>query len=165
MSTINPYQAPVFSSQPPVPRESQDGSVPAGVMIALRATRPWVNFLAILGFVGAGLLGLAGLVIAVAGSMTEKAKLPSTMGLAYALFGVLYFFPSLYLLRFGSAIRSLLHGGGVDALTEAMVRQKSFWRLVGISTLVIMSLYVVLLVGAAVIFATTIALHRPMSAP
>jgi len=152
MSDPNPYQAPSSSFSPPVQASSGDGSVPPGIMAAIAATKPWVTFLAILGFVGAGLMVLGGFGVVVAGSMmTRSSSLGAGMGILYVVLGGLYFFPSFFLLRFGGAMRQVLEGGGMNALTEAMVRQKSFWRLVGISTLVLMCIYfLAILVGIVV---------------
>ena len=67
------------------------------------------------------------------------------------LLGVLYFFPSYFLVRYGSAIRRLVVGGGMPALSDALTRQKSFWRLSGIMALVLMSVYAVGIIVAIVV--------------
>jgi len=148
--TTNPYQAPSSSFQPPL-QASGNGEVPQAIMLAMQATKPWITFLAILGFVGAGLMVLGGFAVIVAGSMMERSKIGAGMGVVYVILGGLYFFPSFFLLRFSGAIRRLIDGGGMDALTEAVIRQKSFWRLIGISTLVLMCIYFLAIIVGIVV--------------
>jgi len=140
MSDLNPYR-------PPLSHDGGDTPVPPTIVQLLRQTRPWVTFLAILGFIGAGLMCLGGFAVMAIGSLGPKG-LPWPIGFVYILMAGLYIFPSLFLFRYGVAIRELLDRDGMNALTEAIARQKSFWRLVGIATLVILCLYVLLFFGA-----------------
>jgi hypothetical protein len=152
MNPENPYQPPqAFADGPPPYMRTEGGDVPAAIMEAMRSTRPWVTFLAILGFIGTGLMVIAGLVIVSIGGV---AKLPAPIGLVYVVLALLYLAPSWALFRYGAGIRALLdQGGGMDRLTHALVCQKSFWRMVGIFTLVVMGLYALILVGGAVVLA------------
>jgi hypothetical protein len=151
MSTPNPYAAPMASLDSAMaPMATSDGQVPDGAMRALQGTKPWVTFLAILGFVFTGLMILGGLAITATGTMSDRNKLGSGIGIVYVFLGALYFAPSFLLLRYGAAIRRLLDGGGTDALTEALVRQKSFWRLIGIATLVILGFYFLAMIALVI---------------
>lgn len=126
--------------------------VSESMLESLQATRPWVKFLAILGFVFAGFAGIAGLFMAVAFSFVPaKAGLPHFFG---PVFGILYiamaiFFyvlPCLYLLRYGSAI-TRIPTDGQAAMEEALKQQKTFWKYLGIFAIVVLVLYVLFFIG------------------
>jgi len=54
--------------------------------------------------------------------------------------------------RYASSIGQLsLSGGSMDALADAVAKQASFWRFVGIMTAAIMGLYVVAIVIGVVV--------------
>jgi hypothetical protein len=150
----NPYAAPIVDQERlPTANLPGDGQVTPAVLDAMRQTRPWVLFLGILGFIGAGFMVLGGLAMLVAGSAMGGAEVGAVAAL-YIVLAVVYIFPSLYLYRYASSIKMLLTGYGVHALEEALTHQKSFWKLVGIVTAVSMVLYFVgiivfVIVGAA----------------
>jgi hypothetical protein len=161
MSEYDPYRAPV-ADLGGVRSDSAAGNaaVPSEVIELLRQTKPWVTFLAVLGFIATGLMVLGGLFMTVAGGVAgQKGTFPGALGLLYLAFGIIYVFPSLFLMRYGNAIRQLTTGGGVPALTEAIKQQKSFWRLVGIMTVVVMCLYAVALVGMVIFGVATAMKH------
>jgi hypothetical protein len=60
---------------------------------------------------------------------------------------------ALFLNRYASRIGTLVDSGSPEDLQQALAAQKSFWRYVGILTLVFICLYVVVIVVA--IFAAT----------
>lgn len=150
----NPYAAPVADNHRPmssgVPTDAQ---VTPGILEAMTQTRPWVLFLGILGFIGAGLMVLAGLGMLIAGSAMGAGEM-GALSIIYIVMAIIYIFPSLYLYRYAGSIKMLMSGYGVHALEEALNHQKSFWKLVGIVTAVCMVLYavgivVMIAVGAA----------------
>jgi hypothetical protein len=126
--------------------------VSESMLESLQATRPWVKFLAILGFIFGGLMTVAGLMMSVAFSfIPAKTGLPHFFG---PVFGVLYivmaiFFyvlPCLYLLRYGSAITRIPESGQA-AMEEALRQQKTFWKYMGIFVIVVLVLYVFFFIG------------------
>lgn len=141
---INPYSAPGAG------RGSPDDSVlieefTRGTIDALRQTRPWVIFLGVLGFIGVGLMaliGLFGLLSLAAGGIRNSQALILVVYLPVAL---LYFFPSLFLTRYGARIGGFVRDPSHRGLEAALTTQKSFWKFVGILTLVILLLYVALI--------------------
>jgi hypothetical protein len=72
------------------------------------------------------------------------------IGAAYLVFAVLYFFPALYLMRYAGAIKRI-GPANPTAMEEALARQASFWRLVGILTALLIGLYVVAIAVVAAI--------------
>jgi type II secretory pathway pseudopilin PulG len=115
---------------------------------ALKATRPWVRFLSILGFVCAGLIVLVALGMAAFGvyQMTTgngQGGFLVGMGALYLLMSVLYIFPSRYLYRYASAIADASDAPSKSAAVERALReQKSFWKFAGIMALVMLVLYI-----------------------
>jgi hypothetical protein len=154
MSEYDPFRAPVAdlaaSRTAPVGSAPESAAVPSEIVELLNQTRPWVTFLAVLGFISTGLMVLVGLTVAASMAMTPKPGLPAAIGLVYVGLGLFYLFPSLLLLRYGGAIRRLTGGpaAGMEALTEAIRRQKSFWRFMGICAVVMLGIYGLFLVGA-----------------
>ncbi|BDU74324.1 DUF4339 domain-containing protein [Mesoterricola silvestris] len=132
-------------------------AVPAAVVEALRATRPWVRFMGVLGILGTVFLAVIALVFL---GMTQGPLRGMPQGLRMVLPGfylVMAAFqvpPVIFLNRYASRITDLLADGGPEALAEALRAQKSFWRYVGIMTLVVLCLYILgalVGIGAAVL--------------
>lgn len=150
-----------MSTYPPPSTEA----ITPGMVQALGQTKPWVRFISILGFVGAGfmVLGAAGLMItAIAGGMGRRGPLggmEAGVGVMYLLFALLYVPPSVFLFRYASAIGRILPGNEAEGIERALVAQKSFWRFVGIMALVIIVLYV-LIIGVVVVMAAMGAARR-----
>lgn len=114
-------------------------SVTEPMLLALRQTRPWAKFVAILGYIFVGLMmagGLFYMYIAFNSPWGNASGVFVGMGVMYFVFGVLYFFPALYLFRFASSIGLLNDGGGEKEMETALANQKSFWKFVGILTLI-----------------------------
>lgn len=116
----------------------------------LRATKPWVRFMSVILFITVGLMVLLGLVMMF---MPSPAGMGSSafgpvIGIIYILFGGLYLVPAFFLHKFASSINDFLQGGGDSAMENALGSQKSFWRFVGILTLVIICLYGLILLLA-----------------
>jgi len=57
-------------------------------------------------------------------------------GWLYILLGVIYIPPGVFLYRTASAIKRMNTGDPTTALEDALKNQKSFWRFVGILSLV-----------------------------
>jgi hypothetical protein len=143
MPQQNPYLPPTANVNDPAAGRSDNAEIPPALVEAMRQTKPWVRFFGVVGFIGCGLMVLAGLfMLALGGS----SKMPGWIGLVYLPFGLLYFFPSLYLYRYGVSIEAFLRRTSVETLGEALAQQKSFWRFVGILTATILIIYAAVLV-------------------
>lgn len=128
---------------------------------SLRATWPWTRLLSVLGFIGTGLMILVGLGVMLGESfipVSEKAPPLVFMGILYVLSSVLYLIPSIWLSKFSSATSAFLKSGDAIELGKAIAYQKSFWKFIGILTLVSIAL-IVLGVIAAVLIPTLIAVR------
>lgn len=122
----------------------------AATLDHLRRTKPWVRFISVMCFIGGALLLVAGFLFAVIGSSIPglgNAGLRGVTGVllggVYLLLALLYIFPGLYLWRYADAIASLIRSPQSLALEEAMRNQASFWRLVGILTAIVVTLYLI----------------------
>ncbi|WP_298611786.1 DUF5362 family protein [uncultured Thiothrix sp.] len=130
------------------------------VVASLRKTRPWVLFIAILGFIGAaftliasipmllggGMMGMGGMGGLDAGAGFAGTGFMIGMGVMYLLIAVLYFIASLYLLRYANAIKRAVTGLNASDMEAALEAQASFWKLVGILAIVSIVLMIVFMV-------------------
>ncbi len=115
----------------------------------LRATKPWVRFMSIIMFISVGFMFLAGLIMMFMPSpMGGRMPGMGAIGILYFVLGGLYLAPAYFLYQFASAIQNLLQGGGDVAMETALGSQKSFWRFVGILTLVILCIYALVFIFA-----------------
>ena len=117
---------------PPVPLAP---SAPSEVTTQLQRTQPWVRFLSIMGFIASGLMVLLGLVVGAASAATGRTEILPVM-IMYPIIGVLYIFPSLYLLRYADGIKRFLSSRVEGDLAMALDAQRSFWKFLGIWTIV-----------------------------
>ncbi len=149
MDGYNPYEAPA-SDLSLTPTGTSEEGYTSTMLQSLKETKPWVRFLSVLGFISTGLMVLAGLVTIVAGSFAPSmgAGLGALLGLAYLVMAAIYIVPLVHLHRYANAIGRAALGAGTEAVEEALSRQKSFWRTVGIITLVILGLYVIAIIIA-----------------
>jgi hypothetical protein len=130
----------------------------------LRQTRPWVLFLSILMFIGIGLYAVMGIFylimsIGLASSMSSRSAGGAFAGMgilgAAVMLGVglLYFMPAMFLSRYAARINDVVRMRREADLERALEAQKSFWKFIGVMTLIVIGIYVVmfliLAVGAA----------------
>ncbi|MDB6071843.1 MAG: hypothetical protein JWL81_3014 [Verrucomicrobiales bacterium] len=139
------------------PGATMAGQVSAATVLALKQTRPWVLLLAILGLIVVGLMLLGGMGMLAAGAFAKSAApsvgpggsgaMPTAlfagMGVGYLVFAFLYLYPIIKLFKYSSAISRLSATGSVRELEVALQEQKSFWKFIGIVTLVVMVLYAI----------------------
>lgn len=110
----------------------------------------WGKFLSILGFVGVGFMVLAAIAMMLGGfalsSFTQFPFPMSFFGVFYLLFAVLYFFPCYYLLQSSVGLKKGLHFNDETILTAGFMNLKSVFKFFGISSIVVLVLYGVLIV-------------------
>jgi magnesium-transporting ATPase (P-type) len=113
----------------------------------LRQTRPWVRLMSVIVYISVGFMVLGGLTIFLVGltgnfmgnNSAVFASMPGgthLAGLVYILLAVLYFVPGVFLSRYASAIKTLEFSPAPESLENALKYQKSFWRYVGVFTVV-----------------------------
>ena len=148
-----------FSSEGRIGQEQKNPQITESVLNSLSATKPWVRFFSILGFISIVLMFFSTAMMAVG-----MKSLPVSPGASKASLGfiavfnsamiIICFFPSYFLFQYASAIGKLLHGGGVSELEDALQFQKLFWRFAGIMAV----LTFVLGIGAAIVIPQLISL-------
>ena len=120
------------------------GLMTDSIISSLRKTRPWVLLLAILGFVGTAFTLIAAIGMIFGGSMMQGMEGGEGMpggfiyGMAafYLVIGIIYFMASWYLLKYAGAIKRAVTGMSLGDLETALEKQASFWKLMGILTLI-----------------------------
>ena len=137
--------------------ETFELNLPPTILGFLKEISTWTYFLSILGFIGIGLMVLVGIFFSVAmGSMPggnpyENLGINmSYFGLIYIVLGLIYFFPILYLFNFSRKMKIALSSNNNDELTDAFSNLKSHYKFAGIFTIVVISLYILIIVVAMI---------------
>lgn len=117
----------------------------------LLETSKWGKFLAIVGYAGMGLLFLLGVAFIVGFSIFSSFSgvgFPITiMGFAYILISVSYFFPMNYLYKFSSQVKQGLNSINQQTVTSGFENLKSLFKFMGIFTIVVLSIYALLIIA------------------
>jgi len=124
----------------------------------LTETRKWSYFLSIMGFITAGILVVVGLIMGFALSLIPSDQLNAMglvgsslgflMGLIYILIAILYLFPTLYLYKFSQKMKVAISVTNNDELEEAFKNQKSFYKFIGIATIISIGSYILFAIFA-----------------
>jgi hypothetical protein len=132
----------------------------------LKQTRPWVMLMAVLCFLGAGLMCMAGVGMTAMGlissSMSSSSPLPMwIIGLVYVPLGGMYVYPGIKLWAYSTSIGRVVANRSIDDLEQALMHQKSFWKFCGIAVIVMFVLYIFMFIGMMVFgFASAVGKHH-----
>ena len=116
----------------------------------LESAAKWARLLAIIGFVGLGLM----VVLAFSMGSLMAVFMPPGMDLpvpvafyaaVYLFFAIVYFFPVLYLFNFARNTQQAIREMSQPKLTSALQSLNAHYRFIGILMLILMGLYGVLL--------------------
>jgi len=125
----------------------------------LNTTRKWTMFLAILGFIGIGvLLGagvVAGLFLSVFNTTDTKLGFPESLIIIIVIvLALISFFPVFYLFQFSKHTTEAVRTHDKEKLHEAFWNLKAYYVYVGILIIVVLVLYLVFFIalGASVPF-------------
>lgn len=162
MEPTNPYSSPQSNLFGGTAETSSEG-VTQGVMLQLQKTKPWVRFMSVMMFVGAGFMLLAGIMMGALGATgaMKQAGAGSPFGnqfggaafgvglaAVYALLAVLYIYPALKLWKYADRIRDLVNSRQVIDLEKALNEQRAFWKFVGVMIIAMFVIYFVIIVVA-----------------
>ena len=116
----------------------------------LKETAKWTKFLAILGFVGIGLMVLGSLVMLFApSSLMSNGDFPFGgkifMMLLYLAFAVLYYFPISYLYQFSENTKKAIENNDNNAIRDAFEFLKSHYKFMGILTIILLAFYAIMI--------------------
>ena len=148
LNSENPY-APGSSPSIAQPLDSNDAA--QRCLLALIGTRPWVRFIGILLAISAVLCGLVGVVAVFALVTDDGAAL--VIGGIYIAMATLFGFAAKFLLFYAGSITRAQASLKLQDIAGALEQQKSFWKLIGISTSCIIALWLIALVLGSVISA------------
>ncbi|MDT7832008.1 DUF5362 family protein [Flavobacteriaceae bacterium S356] len=128
----------------------------------LREIAKWTNFLAIVGFIGIGLVVLMALFggAFLASAASEFGGGTEAVGgafftIIYLLVALLYFFPVYYLFKFSRNMKASLQSKDESALTKAFEYMKSHYKFVGILTIIMLSFYALIFLFGLLGFAAS----------
>jgi hypothetical protein len=122
---------------------------PSRLLDIVRRTHGWTRLIAILWMISSGLMVVGGVVAGLGLAATGRPEMMA-IALVYPVIGLMYFFPSMYLLRFANQARTYVTSGTVADLETALDSQRSFWKFAGVMTLVAMGLVCLAFVGGIV---------------
>jgi len=129
----------------------------------LQQSGKWASFLGIVGFVFTGLLVLAAFFAnALMSFMSRMSPNPSPFNIGpiltvvYLLGAIFYFFFSFYLYQFGTRVKKGVAFTDSNSIEGGLEKLKSFFKMWGICTIVIIVLYAVIFIGAIVIGASAL---------
>ncbi|MGK0412704.1 MAG: hypothetical protein ACJA1B_000904 [Polaribacter sp.] len=120
----------------------------------LREISKWTFFFAILGFLSSAFLIIAAILIAtiyaqmfdVLGQQQGIPFLGFLGASIYAVSGILYVVPVWYLFQFSGKMKLALATKNDDTLADAFMMLKSHFKFIGVFTIIVISLYVLLIV-------------------
>ncbi len=146
------------TNEPLVPGEPKGMILTEEAQYFLHQSGKWARFLGIMGFIGSGLVAIAGLFVGTIMSVFsqyQQTPIPSAfggaLGFLYILIGLLCFYISLKLYQFGSGIKDGIEWKNTDQVTKALGKLKSFFKIKGIILICVLSLYVLIIIGAIII--------------
>ena len=144
-----------MAGTPLYPHGSRPEGITPDMVKSLAQTKPWVRFMSILMFLAIGFMVLAAFFFLIGGAagMSRMGLRGAPMLLAsvlYVLIAVLYVAPAIFLWRYASAIADMARQqtAGMEAALRA---QRSFWRYVGILSIVVLVFYAVFVAIAVVV--------------
>jgi len=123
----------------------------------LRETSRWAKFLSIVGFVLCVMFVLIGIffgrIFSTMGQQynTTPSPVPAEMmgimmTIIYVIIAIIYFFPCLFLFKFSTRMQIALRSNDQNLLTASLTSLKSYFRFVGILTIIAVSFWVLALV-------------------
>ena len=129
----------------------------------------WAKFLAIVGFVVCALVVLVGIFAgSFLGMMGNRyggedfgdsnmsiTGLGPMLSVFYIGMALLYFFPCLFLFRFATHMKKALAGGEQEILNKSFQNLKIMFRFVGILTIIILTIYAIIILMAIIMGATS----------
>ena len=126
----------------------------------LKETAKWGKFLSIVGFVVTGLIVLvalfAGSLFAKLGELSANRQSALPEGLSfiitiiYLAIAILYFFPCFYLFKFSNKAKLAIELNEQVSLNEAFGNLKSCFKFIGITTIIILAVYALVLLATVI---------------
>ena len=124
---------------------------------ALRESAKWSMFLAIMGFIGVGLMVIAAIFMGSVFAMIPDTSngmgynpigaMKGFITILYLVLAGVYFFPVYYLYKYASGMKNALNFRNSNLVSNAFVSLKQHHKILGIMIIVLISLYVLFIIG------------------
>ncbi|MDR1107716.1 MAG: DUF5362 family protein [Spirochaetaceae bacterium] len=163
----NPYESPQADINGINPLAAQPRLTETMIRY-LKGSSPWLRFLGILGFIGAGGTMLGGLLFLIAGTLgrgfftavlSEQMEIAAETGdigivsgltvfsgILIVITGIICLFPARFIYNFGNRIKNFLQNNSEGELERALKNNKSLWKFVGIVTIIYLAFLPVMFV-------------------
>ena len=153
----NPYSTPAANLYGSTSGGAADAVSPSTIA-QLSGTKPWVRFLSVLMWISVGLMLLvaAGMGVMTTIGIGATKSVPSgpfggkemiVISVLYGILAFIYIFPALKLWKYANRIGSLGSTRSVADLDAALNEQRSFWKFIGVMAIILISLYIVAIIG------------------
>jgi hypothetical protein len=157
----NPYSSPSANLYGAASGAGADAVSP-GTIAQLAGTKPWVRFMSVLLWIGVAFMLLAGAGMGVVSVMGAGKATTGPFGgkeliffaIIYGVMAFVYIFPAIKLWKYANRIGSLGASHSVADLDAALNEQRSFWKFIGVMTIIMLSLYLVAVIGFVAFGAT-----------
>ncbi len=148
MSNDNPFEvsSDSYGDRSDVDRDASSAEVSSRTIEILNQTRPWVQLIGVLMWIGVVFMALATIFLVGAALMGGGVGGGLVIGLLYGFITAVYWFMAKSLTGYASRINKLSASESVRDLEDALEAQKSFWKTIGIITLVTIAIYLVMIV-------------------
>ena len=141
-----------------IENEFENLSISAQSESYLMTTAKWSKFLAILSFImigimvifGVGFAGLSGVMSDYQQPSIPMVGMMSYLWIFYILLGLLYFFPTYYLLLFANKTKQAIVDKNPVMLEEGFRNMKRSAKFVGIMMIVIIAMYILAIIAISI---------------
>ncbi|NOY50920.1 MAG: hypothetical protein GXO88_10215 [Chlorobi bacterium] len=135
-----------------VTKETRELTVNQRTKKYLNQIRNWAMFFAVLGFVGIGIMVVAGLFVStIFSTMSSGESMPDGfqyIGLIYVVLAMVYLPPLIYLLKFSTKMQKAVYEIDNFSFEDAFKNLKSHFKFMGIFTIVMLVLYPLIMIFA-----------------
>jgi len=170
-ASYNPYEAPGASGYSAAQNASGGGMITPLMVDHLRNARPWIRFLSVMCFLGAGLMVLMAVIMFLGGMVglaASKSRTPGAEALAGPIGGVIYFVmggvyavPGVLMHQFANAIDTFVTMPSSSSLEDALDKNRGYWKVCGIMALIMIGFMVISIVGAMIVGVMAALAARP----
>jgi hypothetical protein len=124
----------------------------------LNQIRKWTKFFAVLGYIMIGLMLVLGVFIGpIIGTVLSNIPYPGVgamggmLSVIYIVSAFIYIMPTIYLNRFSNRLKDALESNDNEQLEQSFGNMKSFYKFIGVLTIIMMSIYVLAIVVTVVV--------------
>lgn len=128
------------------------------IKVYLTKVSKWGEFLAVMGYIGIGLIALGGLSVLLLSERYFPDDVYTGFAIFYLIFAVLLYFPTNYLNNFAKKIKKALHFNTQELLDEAFENLKSLFKFYFWYVIIAIIAYFLVIIGV-MIYSTLTLVH------